>query len=58
MGYTWEIDAHLMLKRAYVLEPAFGTRDDWADALADLLDAALAARRRTLTGAVPHWAPW
>ena len=39
MGYTWEIDAHLFLKRAYALEPAFGTRDDWADAMADLLDA-------------------
>ena len=41
MGYTWEIDAHLFLKRAYALEPAFGTRDDWADAMADLLDAAV-----------------
>jgi alkylation response protein AidB-like acyl-CoA dehydrogenase len=39
MGYTWEIDAHLYLKRAYALEPAFGTRDDWADTMADLLDA-------------------
>jgi len=39
MGYTWEIDAHLFLKRAYALEPAFGTRDDWADTIADLLDA-------------------
>jgi alkylation response protein AidB-like acyl-CoA dehydrogenase len=39
MGYTWEIDAHLYLKRAYALEPAFGTRDDWADVMADLLDA-------------------
>jgi alkylation response protein AidB-like acyl-CoA dehydrogenase len=41
MGYTWEIDAHLMLKRAYVLESSFGTRDDWADALADLVAADL-----------------
>ena len=39
MGYTWEVDAHLFLKRAYALEPAFGTRDDWADTMADLLDA-------------------
>ena len=31
MGYTWEIDAHLQLKRAYALEPPFGTREDWAD---------------------------
>ena len=37
MGYTWEVDAHLLLKRAYVLEAAFGTRDHWSDALADLL---------------------
>jgi alkylation response protein AidB-like acyl-CoA dehydrogenase len=41
MGYTWEIDAHLMLKRAYVLEASFGTRDDWADALADLVAATI-----------------
>jgi len=41
MGYTWEIDAHLMLKRAYVLEASFGTRDDWADALADLVAASI-----------------
>ena len=41
MGYTWEVDAHLFLKRAYALEPAFGTRDDWADAMADLLDASV-----------------
>lgn len=41
MGYTWEVDAHLFLKRAYALEPAFGTRDDWADAMAELLAAAV-----------------
>src|SRR3954452_9296013 len=41
MGYTWEIDAHLFLKRAYALEPAFGTRDEWADTMADLLDAVI-----------------
>ena len=40
MGYTWEIDAHLLLKRAYVLEASFGTRDDWSDILADLVGAA------------------
>jgi alkylation response protein AidB-like acyl-CoA dehydrogenase len=40
MGYTWEIDAHLLLKRAYVLEASFGTRDDWSDILADLVAAA------------------
>ena len=37
MGYTWEVDAHLYLKRAYVLDAAFGGRDGWSDALADLL---------------------
>ena len=42
MGYTWEVDAHLFLKRAYALEPLFGSRDDWADVMADLLDAAFA----------------
>lgn len=41
MGYTWEVDAHLYLKRAYALEPAFGTRDEWADTMADLLDAVI-----------------
>ncbi len=40
MGYTWEVDAHLYLKRAYVLESTFGTRDDWADHLAELVAAA------------------
>ena len=43
MGYTWEVDAHLMLKRAYVLEASFGTRDDWADALADMMADLVAA---------------
>ena len=41
MGYTWEVDAHLLFKRAYVLEPLFGTREDCADTMADLLDATL-----------------
>lgn len=39
MGYTWEVDAHLFFKRAYVLEPQFGSREHWADTMADLLDA-------------------
>ncbi len=37
MGYTWEIDAHLHLKRAYALEPMFGGRDEHALVMADLL---------------------
>lgn len=39
MGYTWEIDAHLQLKRAYALDPLFGGRDDQAEIVAGLLDA-------------------
>ena len=34
MGYTWEADAHLYLKRAWLLEHAFGTRTGHLDALA------------------------
>jgi alkylation response protein AidB-like acyl-CoA dehydrogenase len=34
MGYTWEGDAHLYLKRAWVLEHAFGARAAHLDALA------------------------
>jgi alkylation response protein AidB-like acyl-CoA dehydrogenase len=34
MGYTWEADAHLYLKRAWVLEHAFGRRVEHLDALA------------------------
>jgi len=34
MGMTWEVDAHLYLKRAMVLDLAFGTADDHALALA------------------------
>ena len=39
MGYTWEIDAHLQLKRAYALDPLFGGRDTQAETMAELLDA-------------------
>jgi alkylation response protein AidB-like acyl-CoA dehydrogenase len=42
MGYTWEVDAHLFFKRAYALEPLFGSREDWADVMAQLLDNAFA----------------
>jgi alkylation response protein AidB-like acyl-CoA dehydrogenase len=34
MGYTWEADAHLYLKRAWLLEQTFGTRRAHLDALA------------------------
>jgi alkylation response protein AidB-like acyl-CoA dehydrogenase len=34
MGFTWDMDAHLYLKRAWVLETAFGSGDAHAEALA------------------------
>ena len=37
MGFTWEVDAHLHLKRAWVLDTHFGTADDHADRIAALL---------------------
>lgn len=36
MGYTWEGDAHLYLKRARLLEHTFGTRTAHLDAIADV----------------------
>jgi len=39
MGFTWEVMAHYYLKRAWVLENAFGTQDEHADKIADILDA-------------------
>ena len=37
MGFTWEIDAHLHLKRAWILDSAFGSADDQAERVAALL---------------------
>jgi alkylation response protein AidB-like acyl-CoA dehydrogenase len=37
MGFTWEVDVHLYLKRAWVLETVFGTAEDHAETLAALL---------------------
>jgi alkylation response protein AidB-like acyl-CoA dehydrogenase len=37
MGFTWELDVHLFLKRAWVLNTTFGTVADHADALASRL---------------------
>ncbi|MDE0699561.1 MAG: acyl-CoA/acyl-ACP dehydrogenase [Acidimicrobiaceae bacterium] len=34
MGYTWEVDAHLYLKRAWVHDLAFGDGDEYAEQLA------------------------
>jgi alkylation response protein AidB-like acyl-CoA dehydrogenase len=39
MGFTWEVDAHLYLKRAWLLNTVFGTPDACADALAAGLPA-------------------
>jgi len=41
MGYTWEVDAHLFFKRAYALEPLFGSREECATTMAELLEASL-----------------
>jgi alkylation response protein AidB-like acyl-CoA dehydrogenase len=35
MGFTWEMPCHYYLKRAWVLEHAFGTADEHADRIAD-----------------------
>ena len=37
MGFTWEIDAHLYLKRAWVLDTVFGSPDHHAEAVAAAL---------------------
>jgi alkylation response protein AidB-like acyl-CoA dehydrogenase len=39
MGFTWEVDAHLFLKRAWVLETAFGSIDEAAELVAEALAA-------------------
>jgi alkylation response protein AidB-like acyl-CoA dehydrogenase len=40
MGFTWEVDVHLYLKRAWVLDTRFGSVDAHADAVAATLPAA------------------
>jgi alkylation response protein AidB-like acyl-CoA dehydrogenase len=37
MGFTWEVDVHLFLKRAWVLDTAFGSADHHAEALSAVL---------------------
>jgi alkylation response protein AidB-like acyl-CoA dehydrogenase len=37
MGFTWEVDAHLFLKRAWLLDTVFGAADHHADAVAKTL---------------------
>ncbi|MCA9501988.1 MAG: acyl-CoA/acyl-ACP dehydrogenase [Myxococcales bacterium] len=41
MGFTWEVMAHYFLKRAWVLENAFGTQDEHAERIAEILEASL-----------------
>jgi alkylation response protein AidB-like acyl-CoA dehydrogenase len=33
MGFTWEVDVHLYLKRAWLLDTQFGSADHHADAV-------------------------
>jgi alkylation response protein AidB-like acyl-CoA dehydrogenase len=40
MGFTWEVDAHLHLKRAWALDPTFGSPADHADRLAQIVAGA------------------
>ena len=37
MGYTWEVDAHLFLKRAVVFATRFGDTDSWIELVAAAL---------------------
>jgi alkylation response protein AidB-like acyl-CoA dehydrogenase len=37
MGFTWEVDVHLYLKRAWLLDTQFGSVDEHSDRLASLL---------------------
>jgi alkylation response protein AidB-like acyl-CoA dehydrogenase len=37
MGFTWEVDAHLHLKRAWLLDTQFGSVDEHSERLAGLL---------------------
>jgi alkylation response protein AidB-like acyl-CoA dehydrogenase len=37
MGFTWEVDVHLYLKRAWLLNTVFGTPEQHADAIAAVL---------------------
>ena len=43
MGYVWEMPPHFYLKRALVLENVFGTMDEHADRIAEMLDAKVAS---------------
>ena len=49
MGFTWEMLPHYFLKRAWVLEEAFGTGDAHALALSDALESDVRATVTTWT---------
>jgi alkylation response protein AidB-like acyl-CoA dehydrogenase len=38
MGFTWEVDVHLYLKRAWVLDTVLGSVDQHADAVAATIE--------------------
>ena len=40
MGFTWEVDVHLYLKRGWVLDTEFGSGDAHADLVAASLPSA------------------
>jgi alkylation response protein AidB-like acyl-CoA dehydrogenase len=40
MGFTWEVDVHLYLKRGWVLDTAFGDVDHFADVVAETVGVA------------------
>jgi alkylation response protein AidB-like acyl-CoA dehydrogenase len=40
MGFTWEVLAHLYLKRAWLLATCFGSADEHAMRLADAMSTA------------------
>jgi alkylation response protein AidB-like acyl-CoA dehydrogenase len=46
MGFTWEVDAHLLLKRSWVLCSAYGSPDEAAETVARRLVAAEASATR------------
>jgi alkylation response protein AidB-like acyl-CoA dehydrogenase len=38
MGYTWEVDSHLYLKRGWVLDATFGSSDEHAERVASFIE--------------------
>ncbi len=46
MGFTWEVDVHLFLKRAWVLDTHFGNADVHADAVAATMAAPVVTESR------------